>query len=111
MTGSIKFRGLLVLCCLVLSFVALAPTFYEESLPGWWTESFSPIHKGLDLQGGMHLVLGVDVDKAVESRLDGIVGQVEDLLREKDIIFKRVERQSGDRMVVTVFLTKFIKKP
>lgn len=103
MTGSIKWRGLLVLFCLAISFMALAPSFMKESLPGWWLDSFSPIQKGLDLQGGMHLVLGVDVDKAVESRIDGIVDQVEGLLREKDVIFKRVERQSGDRLVVTVY--------
>ncbi len=103
MTASIKWRGGVVLFCLVLSFFALAPTFMKDGLPGWWTDTFAPIHKGLDLQGGMHLVLGVDVDKAVESRIDGIVVQVEDLLREKDIIFKRVERQPGERMVVTVY--------
>jgi preprotein translocase subunit SecD len=98
-----KWRGILLLFCLVLSFFALAPTFSKESLPGWWTDTFAPIQKGLDLQGGMHLVLGVDVDKAVESRIDGTVDQVESLLREKDIIFKRVDRQSGDRLVVTVY--------
>jgi len=103
MTGSIKWRGILLLFCLVLSIFALAPTFAKDSLPGWWTETFAPISKGLDLQGGMHLVLGVDVDKAVESRVDGIVDQVEALLREKDVIFKRVERQEGDRLVVTVY--------
>ena len=103
MTGSIKWRGILLLFCLVISFFALAPSFSKDSLPGWWTDTFAPIHKGLDLQGGMHLVLGVDVDKAVESRIDGIVDQVEALLREKDVIFKRVERQLGDRMVVTVY--------
>lgn len=103
MTGSIKWRGALVLFCLVISFMALAPSFMKESLPGWWTDTFAPIQKGLDLQGGMHLVLGVDVDKAVESRIDAIVTQVEDMLREQDIIFKRVERQPGNRMVVTVY--------
>ena len=103
MTGSIKIRGLLVLFCLAVSFMALAPSFMKESLPAWWTDTFAPIQKGLDLQGGMHLVLGVEVDKAVESRIDGIVDQVEGLLREKDVIFKRVERQMGDRLVVTVY--------
>ncbi|PLY01669.1 MAG: protein translocase subunit SecD [Desulfuromonas sp.] len=103
MSGSIKWRGLLVIICLAVSFMALAPSFMQESLPAWWTDNFSPIQKGLDLQGGMHLVLGVDVDKAVESRIDGIVDQVESQLREKDIIYKRVERQPGDRLVVTVY--------
>jgi preprotein translocase subunit SecD len=103
MTGSIKWRGILVLFCLVISFFALAPSFLKDSLPGWWTDTFSPINKGLDLQGGMHLVLSVDVDEAVKTRLDSTVEQVEDLLREKDVIYKRVESQAGDRMVITVY--------
>lgn len=102
MSKSIKLRGLLVLFCLLLSLASLAPTFFKN-LPDWWQEAFDPIHLGLDLQGGMHLVLGVDVEKAVESRLDSIVDQVETLLKQKDVIFKRVERQSGDRLAITVY--------
>ena len=103
MSKSLKFRGGLVLFCLLLSFFAMAPTLMRDSLPQWWLDSFDPIHLGLDLQGGMHLVLGVDVDKAVESRIDTIIDQTETLLREKDIIFKRIERRQGDRMVVVVY--------
>lgn len=103
MSNSIKLRGLLVLFCLVLSIVSLAPTFMKDSLPHWWQNAFDPIHLGLDLQGGMHLVLGVEVDKAVESRLDSVVDQMESLLRDKDIIFKRIERVGGDRLAITVY--------
>jgi preprotein translocase subunit SecD len=102
MSKSIKLRGLLVLFCLLLSMASLAPTF-SKNLPGWWQDAFDPIHLGLDLQGGMHLVLGVDVEKAVESRLDSIVDQVETLLKEKDVIFKRIERLSDDRLAITVY--------
>lgn len=103
MSNSLKFRGGLVILCLVLSVFAIAPTLSGGNLPQWWLNTFSPIQLGLDLQGGMYLVLGVDVDKAVESRIDTIVDQTETLLREKDIIFKRVERRQGDRVVVLVY--------
>ena len=103
MSNSLKFRGMLVLFCLLLSFFAIAPTLMQGSLPQWWTDTFRPIQLGLDLQGGMHLVLGVDVDKAVESRVDTIIDQVESRLREKDIVFKRIERRQGDRLVVLVY--------
>ena len=103
MSKSIKIRAGVVLCCLVLALVSLGPTLFGNNLPDWWRKAFDPIHLGLDLQGGMHLVLGVDVDKAVESRLDTIVDQTEELLREKDVIFKRVDRSSGERVVVTVY--------
>ena len=103
MSNSLKFRSMLVLFCLLLSFFAIAPTLMQGSLPQWWTDTFSPIQLGLDLQGGMHLVLGVDVDKAVESRIDTVIDQVESQLREKDIIFKRIERRQGDRLVIVVY--------
>ncbi len=103
MSNSIKIRGLVVLVCLVLALFSLAPTVMHDSLPGWWQDAVDPIHRGLDLQGGMHLVLGVDVAKAVESRVDSLIDQTDALLREKDLIFKRVERRQGDRLVVTVY--------
>ena len=103
MSNSMKIRAGVVFCCIFLALVSLGPTLLGNNLPDWWRKAFDPIHLGLDLQGGMHLVLGVDVDKAVESRLDTIVDQTEELLREKDVIFKRVDRSSGERVVVTVY--------
>jgi len=103
MSKGIKWRALLVLFCIALSLVSLAPTFLRGSLPAWWAKAFDPIHLGLDLQGGMHLVLGVDVDKAIEGRLDGLTDQVETMLQEQDIVFKRVEHLPGERLAVTVY--------
>jgi len=103
MSTSIKVRGAIVLLCLVFSFVALAPTFIGESLPEVWKKSFDPIHLGLDLQGGMHLVLGVEVDKAVESSIDSLSDDIETLLTEKDIVYRRLERRGIDQLVVTVY--------
>jgi len=103
MSKSVKLRGLLILACLVVALVSLVPSFSRGGLPGWWKNAFDPIHLGLDLQGGIHLVLGVEVDEAVASRLDSIVDQTETLLREKDIVYKRVDREAGDRIVITVY--------
>ncbi|PLX96100.1 MAG: protein translocase subunit SecD [Desulfuromonas sp.] len=103
MSNSIKWRGLLVITLILLALASLAPTLNKEGLPEWWNNTFDPIHLGLDLQGGMHLVLGVDVDKAVESRLDSIVDQSESLLNEKDVIFKKVSRLAEDRLAITVY--------
>ena len=103
MTKSLKMRVLLILLCIVVAVVSLAPTFLREELPGWWVKTFNPIHLGLDLQGGMHLVLGVEVDKAVTSRVDSMVDQVETLLRSKDIVFKRVERAGDTGLGILVY--------
>ncbi|AMV72514.1 preprotein translocase subunit SecD [Desulfuromonas sp. DDH964] len=103
MSKSLKLRGFVVFLSLVIAVIALAPTFARESLPEWWTRAVNPIHLGLDLQGGMHLVLGVEVDKAVDSRLDSIIDQTDGLLREKDIVFKRIVRSGDDRLTIIVY--------
>jgi len=103
MSNSLNTRGLVVLFCLLLSLFALVPTLLRGDVPSWWPETFGPIQLGLDLQGGMHLVLGVDVDKAVESRVDTIIDQTDIRLKEQDIIYKRIERRQGDRLVVQVY--------
>ncbi len=103
MATSIKWRSLFVSVCILFAIICLAPTFVGDNLPGWWKNNFDPIHLGLDLQGGMHLVLGVDADEAVISRLDSITDEAQNLLNEKDIVFKRIERRAGERVVITVY--------
>ena len=48
----------------------LVPTFTgPENLPGWWKGNLpsDPVHLGLDLRGGIHMVLEVEVDRAVQA--------------------------------------------
>jgi len=81
-------RVLLVVALLLASFIYLAPTFMQP-LPSWWP-SFLPketIRLGLDLQGGIHLVLQVEVEKAVEN---AVGGSMDDLKRNLLSILTRV---------------------
>jgi len=60
----------------ILSVMALLPSLAEwtnksERLPDWYKKAFSrKISLGLDLQGGLHLVYEVQVDKAVSDKAD-----------------------------------------
>ncbi len=77
---SLLYRVLLILALTLVAFVHLVPTFVTE-LPGFW-KSLLPsqrVRLGLDLQGGTHLVMTVEVQKAVENALDR---NAEDLKRE-----------------------------
>jgi preprotein translocase subunit SecD len=58
------------------------------------------INLGLDLQGGMHLVLEVETDKAVEGNIDRICEDMKSLLRKGRIRFTRIERIKGERLEV-----------
>ncbi len=50
------------------------------------------VRLGLDLQGGMHVVLGVDTEKAVDAKLDSTVYQIRRELQEKNIPFAYVQK-------------------
>jgi preprotein translocase subunit SecD len=91
------YRVLLVVALLLASFVYLAPTLMQP-LPEGWPSFFpkEPIRLGLDLQGGIHLILQVEVDKAVENAVNGTM---EDLKREMSaaqIGTTKIERQGKE---------------
>jgi preprotein translocase subunit SecD len=58
------------------------------------------INLGLDLQGGIHLVLGVDVDKALEAQVDRSGDTIRAELERKGIGVTRLERRGATELVV-----------
>ena len=86
----------LVLVLVVGSVLYLLPTFLPNSLPGWYTDIFEKrVNLGLDLQGGIHLVLGVEVEKALEDKADQYARDFKAAMKEKRIDFRRVFRVPG----------------
>ena len=59
------------------------------------------INLGLDLQGGMHLVLEVDTEKALEFENDRMANGIKDALDEKDIRVDKVETTAPDKIFIT----------
>ncbi len=54
--------------------------------PDWLTSLYaSPMYLGLDLRGGVHFMLQVDMQAALNQRLDALSGDLRSLMREKDI--------------------------
>jgi len=60
------------------------------------------IHLGLDLKGGSHLVLGVQVDEAIKKRTEKNVETVRAKLQEKNLPATEVKIQGINQVVVTV---------
>jgi preprotein translocase subunit SecD len=89
---------------ILLSFLYLTPTLVT-TLPSWGTGLLpkDKIHLGLDLQGGTHLVLEVDTQKAVEGTLDIVATDLEDTLNSKNLRFKRIARTGSDRVSVLLY--------
>src|SRR5512140_625835 len=58
---------------------------YDKSVPGWAPDAKKHLNLGLDLQGGIHLAMGVDVDRAVKAKVARRADEIGDFLREKKI--------------------------
>ncbi|MBP9020330.1 MAG: protein translocase subunit SecD [Syntrophobacterales bacterium] len=71
----------------------LVPTLVPE-LPNSLKPYFpkDKVKLGLDLQGGMHLVLEVDTDKAVENTVERLANNLRETLMDKNVRFKNLER-------------------
>ncbi|MDP2701896.1 MAG: hypothetical protein Q8P98_07490, partial [Candidatus Rokubacteria bacterium] len=58
------------------------------------------INLGLDLQGGIHLVLGVDIDKALQMQTERAGDTVRAALEKKGVGVKSVERRGVTELAV-----------
>ena len=60
------------------------------------------INLGLDLQGGIHLVLGVDVDRAVEAQVERAGDGLRAELEKRGVAVSRVERRGSADLLVQI---------
>ena len=81
---------------IVVSLVFFVPTYRPlyQALPDWGRKVLPDkgITLGLDLQGGIHLVMEVDEDRVVEIAVDRTVVSLQDLLGEKKIPVESIKR-------------------
>ncbi|BDG01816.1 protein translocase subunit SecD [Anaeromyxobacter oryzae] len=60
---------------------------YDTSVPKWAPDAKHHLNLGLDLQGGIHLALGVDVDRAVQAKIARRADEIADYLKTKSVPF------------------------
>ncbi len=71
-----------------------------SSSPDWLTALRAlPMYLGLDLRGGVHFLLQVDMKQALSKRLDATVGDLRTQLREKNLRHTGISR-SGDAIEI-----------
>ena len=103
MSKSLVWRGVIVLLAFLMGFLYLFPSLSRD-LPGWWSSVLprDTIHLGLDLQGGVHLVLEVEAVKAVENHLERIVEEMKKDLRTNKIRYLDLQRDGAERISLTL---------
>jgi len=99
---SIKWRAILYSAVVFVALIYLLPTFVK--VPLWW-EQYLPSDKialGLDLQGGMHLILEVEADKALENAIERYGADIEELLYNERVPFDYVKRTGARELELRV---------
>ncbi len=95
----LKWKVLLVLFLTLASVILVLPSFYQN-LPTWFKKYVygARLKLGLDLQGGMHVVLKVDVDKAIRNALNASVQDLREALGKRGI--KVVVKEAPEGLIL-----------
>ncbi len=98
MNDSLRGRGILVFIYLAFCFLYLLPSMV--TLPkGWWFHN-KPLNYGLDIQGGAHLVYGVDVQGVVTERTQRMARALGQELKDKGIDATATTNEAHDAIVI-----------
>lgn len=89
MRGMLKFKIFLVILLTLISAILLLPTFVPD-LPPWFTKYIyrGQLKLGLDLKGGVHLVLKPDLEKALQNQFENHLQEIKQNLERKGLIFE-----------------------
>ena len=100
MMQSLKWRTAAVVAATLLGVVFLLPTLMgpDSGLPAAFAKK--KLNLGLDLQGGMHLMLEVEAEKAVENALARVAGDLKETLREKGVRTRGLEVKGNELQVL-----------
>lgn len=73
-----------------------------SNAPAWMTQiNARPMALGLDLRGGVHFTMEVDMKAALDKTMERFSGEVRRALKDKNISVEKLERQ-GNNIVVTL---------
>jgi preprotein translocase subunit SecD len=88
MERALRWKTIVLAALVLLSAATLAPSVVgDEALPGWFARMFSKkVKLGLDLQGGLHIVYRVDLDKVVDDKAGELKRDIEAKLGDQKIL-------------------------
>ncbi len=92
----ITFKWVSILIIIIAAIVYLVPTFFADTWP------HKKINMGLDLQGGMHLVLEVQTMQAVEAEVDRLIHELKKQMREESLKYTGIERTRDNAIKVSL---------
>lgn len=83
---TLKLRTWVAAITVLLAIIFVAPNFIDTSKITWWPAK--KLNYGLDIQGGVHLVMGADVNSVVRTTVQRTVKGLEAELAKENIVLK-----------------------
>jgi preprotein translocase subunit SecD len=72
-----------------------------SATPAWFKEIGAyPMKLGLDLRGGVHFLMQVDVDSVLKQRIEGDLGNISQVLRSDRIRYSAISRLETDKVIL-----------
>ncbi len=101
MMNKFRLKGLLILIVMVTGVLFAIPTLVtkgdsDKEMPQEWVGPKDKVKLGLDLQGGMHLVLKVETMKAVENRASSIASDIKSQMIKERIRYAGITNVAPD---------------
>lgn len=82
----LRTRTWLAIIGMVMAVVFVVPNFIDVSSLKWWPSA--KLNYGLDIQGGLHLVMGADVDSVVATTISRQVASLKSELAKEGVVVK-----------------------
>ncbi len=103
MNKSLRWKIIFLALITIFSAISVVPSFYK-GVPGWWKKYLAPqgLKLGLDLQGGMHLILKVNLKQAIANSLDFAANDLKEALTAKHISVVKTKSPLTNKIIFTV---------
>lgn len=102
MTSTLKWKAVFIAAVILICLIGLVgrPDFPPKSWAGVKSNFANSIKLGLDLQGGTHLILQVQVQEAISQETDQATDHITTLLRDKSIRYDEIRKLSDTQILI-----------
>ena len=92
----LSLKRIIVIIVLIFSVVYSLPTFFDET-PKWLTSlNAQKMNLGLDLKGGVHFLMQVDLDEVVSNKSKKLSSDIRSQLRKEKVRYVNFDHQLTD---------------
>ena len=100
---TLNFRVILFIFALIFGIVFSIPSLTQS-------DQGKKITLGLDLQGGLHMLLGIKSEIAIESRIKSMAASVKYIFDDEEIIFDELRMVDGEKITFELLDSDDVKK-